>query len=67
MIANHPERFKIEIRRKRRSRFCNFGIPYTEAETNDPDPLDPGLRNALANYMLGCGFDTPVEQWFDLR
>ena len=63
-MANHPERFKIDIRRKRRSRFCNFGIPYADAETYDPDQLEQGLRTALANYMCGCGFETPVEEWF---
>ena len=65
-MANHPERFKIEIRQKRKSNFCNFGIPYADAETYDPDQLEQGLRTALANYMCGCGFETPVEQWFDV-
>ncbi len=65
-MANHPERFKIEIRRKRKSNFCNFGIPFADTETYDPDQLEQGLRSALANYMCGCGFETPVEQWFDV-
>lgn len=38
-------------------------IPYTVTRAPDYDRVGQGLRAALYNYMLGLGFEVPVERW----
>lgn len=39
-------------------------IPYAVSRAPDYDRLGQGLRCAIYNYMLGLGWDVPVEEWF---
>ena len=39
----------------------------TAAQAQGIARLESGLRLATYNYMLGLGFDRPVEQWFNRR
>ena len=39
-------------------------IPYAVSRAPDYDRLGQGLRCAIYNYMLGLGWDVPVEAWF---
>jgi hypothetical protein len=40
-------------------------IPYAVSRAPDYDGLGHGLRCAIYNYMLGLGWDVPVEEWFE--
>lgn len=65
-IAAHPEAFGIRLAEEppRAKRFARNEIAYTEPNVPDLARLGRGLRFALYNYMLGIGFDVPVEDWF---
>ena len=56
-------REKLRTQSKGARCFALNEIPYTVAHAPDYDRLGQGLRAALYNYMLGLGFDVPVEKW----
>lgn len=63
----NPEKFGAEKLPSTTGTFANNEIPFTDHQTIDLDELGEGLRLATYNYMLGLGFDRPVEQWFNRR
>ena len=63
----HPEKYGAERIAMKPGTFANNEIPFTDHQNIDLDDLGAGLRLATYNYMLGLGFDRPVEQWFNRR
>jgi len=53
----------LEAQRKGPRCFALNEIPFTVSRAPDYDRLGQGLRAAIYNYMLGLGFEVPVETW----
>lgn len=60
----NPQKYGAHVIEIPTGDFANNEIPFTDHQCIDFDQLGDGLRMATYNYMLGLGFDKPVDYWF---
>lgn len=63
-IARHPDMYGIRVLPAPVSTFAVNEIPFEGRFDYDPDVVGPGLKAATYNYMLGLGYEIPIETWF---
>ena len=47
--------------------FANNDVDFKDLTGIDHSQFSYGLRKSLFNYMLGIGFDMPLQDWFDFK
>ncbi len=65
-MARSPAKFGIRLLPTPPAPFAQNEIPFEDLSGCDPEPLAPGLRKAVYNFMHGVGFDQDVRNWFDV-
>ncbi|MFN3341242.1 MAG: B12-binding domain-containing radical SAM protein [Flavobacteriales bacterium] len=66
-VGMHPEKFGIKITQQEKGTFANNDLEFVDPTGCDHDAFAEGLRISLYNYMLGAGYDLPLQKWFDKK
>lgn len=64
-IGLNPEEFEIEITGPKFEGFAENDLFHKDPKGADHQKFTKGLNAALASYMVGEGFETPVNEWFE--
>lgn len=66
-VGINPEKYGCRLACDKPNPFANNGIDYTCDNSDlDWDETGDGLAKATYNYMLGLGYDLPVEKWLPM-
>ncbi len=66
-VGREPEKFGVKIIPRSAAAFAKNDLNFEDPVRCDHDALGVGLKRALYNYMLGIGFDEPLQFWFEHR
>ncbi len=66
-VGLHPERYGCRLIQTELNPFANNAAEYTCAgDEIDWEAVGEGLTRATYNYMLGTGYDLPVQNWLPM-
>lgn len=66
-VGLHPEMYGCRLLQTEPNPFANNAVEYvSEGDDTDWDTVGEGLARATYNYMLGTGYDLPVQNWLPM-